>query len=132
MRAPLSSTYFTAFSTFLLHFLHPVSWFDLKARFFAPTHMSREPTRAGAVKVGRRADLGPNTNVCRPYLDRSEHDGTLEVVGMTMSRGARCCSVEELAPHPCIRRTIKARTHDAWIRIGERSSEAADPFFLAA
>ena len=64
--------------------------------------------------------------------DSSEHDGTLAVVGMTMSRGARFCSVEDLAPHPCIRWTIEVRNHDAWMRIGERSSEAADPFCCAA
>ena len=65
-------------------------------------------------------------------LDGSEHDGTLAVVGMTMSRGARFCSVEDLAPPPCIRWTIEVRNHDAWMRVGERSSEAADPFCYAA
>jgi len=92
--------------------------FDLKARFFAPTHIFREPARAGAVKIGRRAGHATTTDVSRPYLDCSKHDGTLEVVGMTLSRGARCCSVETMTPHPCIRRTIEARTHDACMRIG--------------
>jgi hypothetical protein len=94
--------------------------------------MSREPTRAGAVKVGRHCGIAMSINVSRPHLDSSEHDGTLAVVGMTMSRGARFCSVEDLAPHPCIRWTIEVRNHDAWMRIGERSSEAADPFCCAA
>ena len=94
--------------------------------------MSREPARAGAVKVGRHCGSATSINVSRPYLDDSEHDGTLTVVGMTMSRGARFCSVEDLAPHACIRWTIEVRNHDAWMRIGERSSEAADPFCCAA
>ena len=63
-----------------------VSLFDLKARFSAPTHMSREPTRAGAVKVGRHCGIAMSINVSRPHLDSSEHDGPLTVVGMT-SRG---------------------------------------------
>ena len=93
----------------------------LKARFSAPTHMSREPARAGAVKVGRHSGSATSINVSRPHLDGSEHDGPLAVVGMTMSRGARFCSVEDLAPHACIRWTIEVRNHDAWMRIGERS-----------
>jgi len=117
-----------AFSTFFIR----VSLFDLKARFSAPTHMSCEPAPAGAVKVGRRADLASCSSVARPHLESSENDGTLAVVVMTVSRGARCCSVEDLAPHACIRWTMEARTHDAWMRIGERSSEAADPFCCAA
>ena len=131
MRPSKSSAYFKARSTFFLNFI-AVSLFDLKARFSAPTHMSREPTRAGAVKVGRHCGIAMSINVSRPYLDGSEHDGTLAVVGMTMSRGARFCSVEDLAPHACIRWTIEVRNHDAWMRIGERSSEAADPFCCAA
>src|SRR5271169_2163156 len=45
--------YFTAFSTSFI----PVSLFDLKSRFFAPTHMCWRPARAGAVKAGRRSTL---------------------------------------------------------------------------
>ena len=131
MRPSKSSAYFKARSTFFLNFI-AVSLFGLKARFSAPTHMSREPARAGAVKVGRHCGSATSINVSRPYLDNSEHDGTLTVVGMTMSRGARFCSVEDLAPHACIRWTIEVRNHDAWMRIGERSSEAADPFYCAA
>jgi hypothetical protein len=36
-----------------LIFLTSVSLFDLKARFFAPTHTIDTPARAGAVKAGR-------------------------------------------------------------------------------
>ena len=77
-----------------------------------------------------RYERFPSCYISSPFpefiltLDGSEHDGTLAVVGMTMSRGARFCSVEDLAPHTCIRWTIEVRNHDAWMRIGERSSEA--------
>jgi hypothetical protein len=39
--------------------------------------------RAGAVKVGRRADLKAGTDVDRPHLDGDEHDATLEPAGWT-------------------------------------------------
>ena len=67
MRPSKSSAYFKARSTFFLNFI-AVSLFDLKARFSAPTHMSREPTRAGAVKVGRHCGSAASINVSRPYL----------------------------------------------------------------
>src|SRR4051794_33360865 len=54
-----------------------VSLFDLKSRFFVPTHGSLTSSRAGAVKVGRRADLAACSELARPYLDSFEHDGTL-------------------------------------------------------
>src|SRR5271169_5324994 len=78
--------YFTAFSTSFI----PVSLFDLKSRFFAPTHMCWRPARTGAVKAGRRSTLATRSVVSRPRLDRPEHGGTLGVVGMTCPRGARC------------------------------------------
>ena len=78
--------YFTAFFTSFI----PVSLFDLEPRFFAPTHTWWKPTRAGAVKAGRRSALASRCIVSRPRLDRPEHGGTLVVVGMTRPRGARC------------------------------------------
>jgi hypothetical protein len=80
----LSSTYFTAGLTSFR-----VSWFDLEARFFVPTHRSRTLARAGAVKIGRRSSLPPSSVAVRPHLYGPEHAGTLVVVGMTPSRGAR-------------------------------------------
>src|SRR5215510_16067304 len=68
----------------------PVSLFDLKSRFFAPTHTCWRPARAGAVKAGRRSPLATRSVVTRPRLDSPEHGGTLDVVGMTRPRGARC------------------------------------------
>ena len=67
-----------------IHFFYlRVSLFDLAARFFAPTHTFKEPARAGAVKDGA---LAPPQGL---VLDGCERDGTLGVVGMTTSRGAR-------------------------------------------
>jgi hypothetical protein len=66
-----------------------VSLFDLKARFFVPTRGPLTSSRAGAVKVGRRAKLAACSELTRPYLDSFEHDGTLGAIGMTSQRGAR-------------------------------------------
>jgi hypothetical protein len=56
------------------------------ARFLAPTHtIGGGPARAEAVKDGRA--LAPTEG---SSLDGFEHDGTLERVGMTNSRGAAC------------------------------------------
>ena len=44
----------------------------------------QKPTRAGAVKVGRRTNLSTPSALARPYLDSSEHGGTLDAVGMTI------------------------------------------------
>jgi hypothetical protein len=55
------------------------------ARFLAPTHTIGGPARAEAVKDGRA--LAPTEG---SSLDGFEHDGTLERVGMTNSRGAAC------------------------------------------
>jgi hypothetical protein len=58
-----------------------VSLFDLKARFFVPTRTSLTLARAGAVKVGRRANLAACSTLARPHRDSSEHDGPLGAVG---------------------------------------------------
>jgi hypothetical protein len=70
-------------------FIPPVSWFDLEARFFVPTHRSRTAARAGAVKIGRRSSLSKSSVAARPHLYGLEHAGILVVVAMTLSRGAR-------------------------------------------
>src|SRR6266702_1377996 len=79
-----------------------VSLFDLKARFFVPTRSSLTSSRAGAVKVGRRANLAACSELARPYLDSSEHDGTLGAIGMTF-RGEPAFGRGSVAPQPCIR-----------------------------
>ena len=66
------------------HIVFSVSLFDLEFRFFAPTRNIAKPTRAGAVKVGRRPNLAAYSALARPYLDSFEHDGTLSAVGMTI------------------------------------------------
>ena len=59
-------------------------------------------SRAGAVKVGRRANLAACSELARPYLDSFEHDGTLGAIGMTI-RGEPACGRGSVAPQPCIR-----------------------------
>ncbi len=59
-------------------------------------------SRAGAVKVGRRANLAACSELARPYLDSSEHDGTLGAIGMTV-RGEPAFGRGSVAPQPCIR-----------------------------
>jgi hypothetical protein len=44
----------------------------------------QKPTRAGAVKVGRRTNLSTPSTLARLYLDSSEHGGALDAVGMTI------------------------------------------------
>ena len=82
--------------------LSSVSLFDLKARFFVPTRGSLTSSRAGAVKVGRRANLAACSELARPYLDSFEHDGTLGAIGMTI-RGEPAFGRGSVAPQPCIR-----------------------------
>src|SRR6266404_5692326 len=79
-----------------------VSLFDLESRFFAPTRSIAKPARAGAVKVGRRTNLSTCSALARPYLDSSEHGGTLGAVGMTI-RGEPAFGRVSIAPQPCIR-----------------------------
>src|ERR1700730_18869428 len=79
-----------------------VSLFDLEARFFVPTRGSLTSSRAGAVKVGRRANLAACSELARPYLDSFEHDGTLGAIGMTI-RGEPAFGRGSVAPQPCIR-----------------------------
>jgi hypothetical protein len=89
-------------------------------RFFVPTHKSQTPSRAGVVKVGRRANVATRSIIARPHLDGPEHDGTLDVVGMTLSRGARLLGAR-FAPHACIRRVPYDPNHDAVMRIGSEA-----------
>jgi hypothetical protein len=79
-----------------------VSLFDLKARFFVPTRALLTAARAGAVKVGRRTNLSACSALARPYLDGSEHDGTLDAIGTTI-RGELAMGRGIIAPQPCIR-----------------------------
>jgi hypothetical protein len=73
-----------------------------QARFFVPTRGSLTSSRAGAVKVGRRANLAACSEIARPYLDSFEHDGTLGAVGMTI-REEPAFGRGSIAPQPCIR-----------------------------
>src|SRR5260370_25536521 len=79
-----------------------VSLFDLRARFFVPTRGSLTSSRAGAVKVGRRANFVACSELARPYLDSFEHDGTLGAIGMPI-REQPAFGRGSVAPHPAIR-----------------------------
>jgi hypothetical protein len=60
-------------------------------------------------------------------LDGSEHDGILVVVGMTTSEGSSHV-VREHSRHILLFGGAEDPDHDAVMRIGSESSEAADPF----
>src|SRR5260370_35155177 len=85
-------------SFFLHYFLCSIR----KARFFVPTRSSARPSRAGAVKVGRRTNLVACSALARPHLDGFEHDGTLGAIRMTI-RGELAFGRGSIAPQPCIR-----------------------------
>ena len=73
-----------------------------ESRFFVPTRTSLALARAEAVKVGRHANLAACSELTRPYLDSSEHDGTLGAIGMTIG-GEPAFGRGSVAPQPCIR-----------------------------
>src|SRR6516164_5911953 len=56
---------------------HPVSLFDLKVRFFVPTHGLQSASCRDAVKAGRRAAGPALAGASRPRLDGDEHEAKL-------------------------------------------------------
>src|ERR1700738_2264269 len=96
-----------------------VSLFDLKARFFVPTRSSARPSRAGAVKVGRRANLAACSELARPYLDSFEPHGTLGTIGMTVG-GEPACARDQ-SRHNLVFGGSKDPNHDAAMRIGSEA-----------
>jgi hypothetical protein len=62
-----------------------------------PRVTSLTPTRAAAVKVGRRTYLAACSAFTRPHLDSFEHDGTLDAIGMTI-RGEPAFGRGSIAP----------------------------------
>src|SRR5260370_42648749 len=101
-----------SFSCFLHRFLCS-TW---KSRFFAPTRSIAKPARAGAVKVGRRTNLSTSFGLARPYLDSSEHGGTLDAVGITI-RGEPAFSRADQSRHNLVCGGSKDPNHDAVMRI---------------
>jgi hypothetical protein len=109
---------------------NPISLFDLKAHFFAPTRTSKCCRAQGPSSLAV-ALTSPVVRRFQARLDGTEHGSTLVVVGMMRSRGARLS-----------RTNIRAATlysvgrndpdHDAVLRIGSESSEAAGPFCTTA
>jgi hypothetical protein len=49
--------------------------------FFRPDRRLPTPTRAEAVKVGRRSAIAAHSGVSRPHLDSFEHGGMLDRIG---------------------------------------------------
>src|SRR5262249_50898207 len=54
-------------------------------------------------KVGRHTNLSTNFELARPYLDSSEHGGTLDAIGITIRGEPAFRARRSIAPHPCIR-----------------------------
>jgi hypothetical protein len=101
-------------------FSSSVSLFDLKP-VSSPRPTSPRHCRAqGLSRLAVAPTLPPTPIIARPYLDGSEHDGTLGVVGMTLSRGARLVGAR-IAPHACIRWVSYDPNHDAVMRIGSEA-----------
>ena len=107
------------FTTCYFSFI-PISLFDLKAHFFAPTRSVQTLSRAGLSRLAV-AQISPHApGDARPHLDSSEHGSTLVVVGMTMSRGARLWRMNSRAA------TLYSvgrndPDHDAVLRIGSEA-----------
>ncbi len=85
--------------------------------FLRPDPHLVTPSRAGAVKAGRRSARVSRSAVSRPCLGRPEHGGTLVVVGHDRPRGARCRGTRDRAAtlYPVGRCDPN---HDARMRIG--------------
>src|SRR5262249_6214197 len=76
--------------------------------FFRPDRRFRTPSRAGAVKIGRRSVIETHSNVSRPRLDSFEHGGRLDDHGPQKSAW-----LSSLVP-PCFSL--------AWIDVAARST----------
>jgi hypothetical protein len=88
-------------ASFLLHrFLCSIS----KLVSSSPRALCSRRRAQGAVKVGRRTNLSACSALARPYLDGSEHDGTLGAIGTTirgelaMGRDHRAATLYSVGP----------------------------------
>jgi hypothetical protein len=63
-----------------------VSLFDLRARFFVPTHAVPLAPCRDAVKAGCRDGGAADAGVSKPRLDGGEHGAILARVGATICR----------------------------------------------
>src|SRR5947208_12853603 len=79
----LSRGFASAAHLFLLHRFFVRS----HSRVFVPTRPLLTAARTGAVRVGRRTNLSACSALARPYLDGSQHDGTLDAIGTTIRGG---------------------------------------------
>jgi len=109
-----------------------ISLFDLNPHFFAPTHSVQTLSRAGFVKVGRRSDISSCSRRCQaiPWqtrarqLARCGRDGRVE--------GSSLVAHEHSCRNLVFGGAAMTPDHDAVLRIGSESSEAADPFCTTA
>ena len=90
-----------------------------ESRSFVPTRASRMSSRAGAVKVGRRTNLAACSALARPYLDSSEHDGTLVRSGWR-SEGSSLSGADQ-SRHNLVSGGPGDPNHDAAMRIGSEA-----------
>ena len=87
-----------------LSFFVPFFGLTRAASILPSRPQSFRPSRAGAVKVGRRANLTPRSILARPHLDGGEHGGNLPAIGPK-----RCLRPSEGSPPwPCGERTSRA------------------------
>jgi hypothetical protein len=98
-----------------------VSLFDLKEPFLRPDPGSLTSSRAGVVKVGRRAKLAAYSELARSYLDSFEHDGIAWCDRETI-RGEPAFGRADQPRRNLVSGGSKNPNHDAVIRIGQRMS----------
>jgi hypothetical protein len=100
--------------------LGSILWFDPRREHSSvPTALISQLPRAGAVKVGRRSAIAACSTVCRPRLDRPEHGGMLDRLGL---QGADICMVMRGIGWPASRAparitllvAARARAGDPW------------------
>src|SRR5688500_9297062 len=119
----LSSTYFTAGPTSFR-----VSWFDLEARFFVPTHMSNggarrvrqdRPSLKPFPKIGRRSSLSQSS--VAPHLYGLEHAGMLVGGRDDAVEGSSPLAARRASHHNLVFGGPRDPNHDAVLRIGRET-----------
>jgi hypothetical protein len=106
-----SSTDLRAPSSFFI----PVSWFDLEARFSAPTHSSRQPSRAGAVKDARLSRAREGLSLTAPSTMALSAGRDDDLRGARLSQ----CEINRTATLYAV--GLEDPNHDAVLRIGREA-----------
>ena len=92
-----------------------------EGRFFVPIRTSLESARAGAVKVGRRANLAACSTLPRPHLDSFEHDGTAWCGSDDDDQRGSPLAGADQSRHNLVFGGSKDPNHDAVMRIGSEA-----------